>query len=78
MKKSLLKSIAMAAAAALCLTSCSNDEPTPVVAYASVVLEIPANLDNPVLSGAHATLTNVETQQVTAIDGANFIKDGNA
>ena len=62
---------------AMCLTSCSSDDPIPVIPTSMVSLEIPANLENVALSNAVATLTNVQTQQVTTIEGAQFVKDGN-
>ena len=77
MKKIMLKSIMMMLALAMCLTSCSSDDPIPVIPTSTVTLEIPANLENTVLSNANATLTNVETKQVTTIEGAKFVKDGN-
>lgn len=77
MKELFLKSIMMVAAMAMCLTSCKSDDPTPVIATTTVSLEVPANLENPALSNAKATLTNVETQKVTTVDGAAFVKDGN-
>lgn len=77
MIKLFLNSIMMLAAI-FCLTSCSNDEPTPVISDATLSLEVPANLENTVLSNAQATLTNVETQQVTTIDGTSFVKNGNS
>lgn len=77
MKKIMLKSIMMMLALAMCLTSCSSDDPIPVIPTTMVTLEVPANLENTVLSNANATLTNVETKQVTTIEGAKFVKDGN-
>ena len=77
MKKIMLNGILMMLAITLCLTSCKSDDPIPVIPTAMVTLEVPANLENTALSGAHATLTNVETQQVTTIDEAKFIKQGN-
>ena len=58
-------------------TSCKSDDPIPVIPTAMVTLEVPANLENAVLSGAVATLTNVQTQKVTKVEGTQFIKDGN-
>lgn len=77
MKKLFLKSIVMMLAATLFLTSCSGDDPIPVIPTATVTLEIPANLENAVLSGAVATLTNVQTKQATKVEGSKFLKDGN-
>ena len=77
MKKLMLNGIIMMLTAAMCLTSCSSDDPIPVIPTAMVTLEVPANLENTVLSSAHATLTNVETKQVITIDEAKFIKQGN-
>lgn len=77
MKNFIFKSILMMVAMTMCLSSCSSDEPVPVIPTTTVSLEIPANLENTVLSNANATLTNVETQKVTTIDGAGFIKDSN-
>ncbi len=77
MKKLFLKSIVMMLAATLFLTSCSGDDPIPVIPTAMVTLEIPANLENAVLSGAVATLTNVQTKQATKVEGSKFLKDGN-
>lgn len=78
MKKFVLKSFLMMVAMTVCLSSCSSDDPIPVIPTATVSLEVPANLENAVLSNANATLTNVETRQVTTIDGTGFIKDGNS
>ncbi len=77
MKKLILNSIMMMLAFTMCLTSCSSDDPVPVIPTATVTLEVPANLKNVVLSGARATLTNVETKQVVTIDNTKFIKQGN-
>lgn len=77
MKKLMLNSIVMMLAMALCLTSCNSDDPIPVVPTTVVSLEVPANLEDVVLSGAKATLTNVETQQVTTIEASQFVKDEN-
>ena len=77
MKKFFLKSIIMMLTTTLFLTSCSSDDPIPVIPTATVTLEIPANLENAVLSGAVATLTNVQTKQVTTVEGTNFLKEGN-
>ena len=77
MKKLFLKSIVMMLATTLFLTSCSGDDPIPVIPTATVTLEIPANLENAVLSGAVATLTNVQTKQATKVEGSKFLKDGN-
>ena len=77
MKKFFLKSIIMMLTTTLFLTSCSSDDPIPVIPTATVTLEIPANLENAVLSGAVATLTNVQTKQVTTVEGTNFMKEGN-
>lgn len=77
MKKLFLKSIVMMLTATLFLTSCSGDDPIPVIPTATVTLEIPANLENAVLSGAVATLTNVQTKQATKVEGSKFLKDGN-
>ena len=77
MKKFILKSIIMMLTTTLFLTSCSSDDPIPVIPTATVTLEIPANLENAVLSGAAATLTNVQTKQVTTVEGTNFMKEGN-
>ncbi|MBQ1746364.1 MAG: DUF4876 domain-containing protein, partial [Muribaculaceae bacterium] len=77
MKKFILNGIIVMLTAAMCLTSCSSDDPIPVIPTSMVTLEIPANLENTVLSNAVATLTNVQTNQVTTIEGAKFVKDGN-
>lgn len=77
MKKILFTGILMMFTTVLCLTSCSSDDPIPVIPNAVVTLEIPSNLENTVLSGATATLTNVQTQQVTTVDGTLFTKEGN-
>ena len=77
MKKILFTGILMMPTTVLCLTSCSSDDPIPVIPNAVVTLEIPSNLENTVLSGATATLTNVQTQQVTTVDGTLFTKEGN-
>ena len=77
MKKFILKSIVMMLTVTMCMTSCSGDDPIPVIPTAMVTLEVPANLENAVLSGAVATLTNVQTQKVTKVEGTQFIKDGN-
>lgn len=77
MKKILFTGILMMLTTVLCLTSCSSDDPIPVIPNAVVTLEIPSNLENTVLSGATATLTNVQTQQVTTVDGTLFTKEGN-
>ena len=77
MKKLFLKSIVMMFTATLFLTSCSGDDPIPVIPTATVTLEIPANLENAVLSGAVATLTNVQTKQATKVEGSKFVKEGN-
>ena len=75
MKKFMLKGIMMMLTAVLCLTSCSSDDPIPVIPTTMVTLEVPANLENSALSNAVATLTNVQTKKVTTIQGSNFIKD---
>ncbi len=77
MKKLIMSGIIMMLTVAMCLTSCSSDDPIPVIPTSMVSLEIPANLENVALSNAVATLTNVQTQQVTTIEGAQFVKDGN-
>ncbi len=77
MKKLMLNGIIMMLTVAMCLTSCSSDDPIPVIPTAMVTLEVPANLENISLSSAKATLTNVETKQVITIDQAKFIKQGN-
>lgn len=77
MKKILFTGILMMLTTVLCLTSCSSDDSIPVIPNAVVTLEIPSNLENTVLSGATATLTNVQTQQVTTVDGTLFTKEGN-
>lgn len=77
MKKLFLKGIVMMLTATMCFTSCSSDDPTPVIQTAMVTLEIPANLENTVLSNAVATLTNVQTQKVTKVEGSQFVKEGN-
>jgi len=77
MKKFILNGIIMMLTTAMCLTSCSSDDPIPVIPTSMVTLEIPANLENTVLTNAIATLTNVETKQATTIEGSKFVKDGN-
>ena len=77
MKKFILNGIIVMLTAAMCLTSCSSDDPISVIPTSMVTLEIPANLENTVLSNAVATLTNVQTNQVTTVEGATFIKEGN-
>ena len=77
MKKLILKSIMLMLTAAMCLTSCSSDDPIPVIPTATVTLEIPANLENTVLTNAVATLTNVQTKQAYTVEGSFFVKDGN-
>lgn len=77
MKKFILKSILMMLAATMCLSSCKSDDPIPVIPTTMLTLEVPANLENTVLSNATATLTNVQTKQVSTVDGAKFVKDGN-
>ena len=77
MKKFILNGIIVMLTAAMCLTSCSSDDPIPVIPTSMVTLEIPANLENAVLSNAVAKLTNVQTNQVTTVEGAAFLKDGN-
>ena len=78
MKKFILNGIIVMLTAAVCLTSCSSDDPIPVIPTSMVTLEIPANLENTVLSNAVATLTNVQTNQVTTVEGAAFLKDCNS
>ncbi len=77
MKKLFFKSILMMVATALCLTSCSKDEPTPVIQSALLTIEVPANLNNTSISNAKVVLTNVQTKKVTTIEGSQFLKDGN-
>ena len=77
MKKFILNGIIVMLTTTMCLTSCSSDDPIPVIPTSMVTLEIPANLENTVLSNAAATLTNVQTNQVTTVEGATFIKEGN-
>lgn len=77
MKKLILKSIMLMLTAAMCLTSCSGDDPIPVIPTATVTLEIPDNLENTVLTNAVATLTNVQTKQAYTVEGSFFVKDGN-
>ncbi len=76
MKKLILNGIILMLTAALCLTSCSSDDPIPVIPTAVVTLEVPANLENTSLSNAVATLTNVQTKQAVTVDGSFFVKDG--
>lgn len=76
MKKIMLKGILMMLTVSLCLTSCSGDDPIPVIPTTMVTLEVPSNLENVTLSNAHATLTNVQTNVVTTIDQSNIIKQG--
>ena len=77
MKKLILKSIMLMLTAAMCLNSCSSDDPIPVIPTATVTLEIPANLENTVLTNAVATLTNVQTKQAYTVEGSFFVKNGN-
>ena len=77
MKKNLFLSIVMMLSAALSFTSCSDDEKTPVVPMTSVTIEVPANLENPVLSDASATVTNVQTQKSVSLSNDQFIKGDN-
>lgn len=62
--------------AASWLTSCDSDDPVAVVPATLVTVEVPANLENAVLSDALATLVNVETLQSTTVEGSRFVKDG--
>jgi len=77
MKKLILKGIMMMLTVSLCLTSCSSDDPIPVIPTTMVTLEVPANLENVVLTGASAKLTNVETQQVVTVESSQFVKGEN-
>ncbi len=76
MKKNLFACIIAMLSVGIMFTSCSGDK-TPVVAQTAVSLEIPANLQDVVLSNATLTLTNVATQQTTIASGDNFVNDGN-
>ena len=42
-----------------------------------LTIEVPANLENTSISGGKVVLTNVQTQQVTTVEGSQFVKDGN-
>ena len=77
MKKLILKGIIMMLSLTVCLSSCNGDDPIPVIPTTMVTLEVPANLENTVLSNANAKLTNVETKQVITVEGSKFVKDGN-
>ena len=76
MKKNLMMSIVAMLTLGFAFTSCSSDDETPVVPQSTLTLEIPANLQNVVLSNASATLTNVETNAVATGVG-QFVKNGN-
>ena len=77
MKKTVLLSIMMMLSVGLFLTSCKSDDETPVVPMTSLTLEIPANLENTVLSNASAVVTNVQTQKVVNVANDQFVKNGN-
>ena len=77
MKKNLFACIIAMLSVGIMFTSCSDDK-TPVVAQTAVSLEIPANLENVVLTGANLVMTNVATQQAYIASGDNvFQKNGN-
>lgn len=76
MKKTVFLSIMMMLSVGLFMTSCSSDDDTPVVPMTSLTLEIPANLQNAVLSNASAVVTNVQTQQVVNVTNDKFQKSG--
>ena len=77
MKKLILKGVIMMLSLTVCLSSCNGDDPIPVIPTTMVTLEVPANLENTVLTNANAKLTNVETKQVITVEGSKFVKDGN-
>ena len=75
MKKTLISGIMMMLAVGMTMVSCkSDDDSIPVVPVTSISLEVPANLENAVLSSASATLTNVNTQAVHTAAGDRFVK----
>ena len=77
MKKNLFACIIAMLSVGIMFTSCSDDK-TPVVAQTAVSLEIPANLENVVLTGANLVMTNVATQEAYIASGDNvFQKNGN-
>lgn len=76
MKKSVMKSIAMMLAVSMAFASCSSDDSVPVIPTATLNIEIPANLENAVLSDATATLTNVETLKEYTLGDEALIKNG--
>jgi hypothetical protein len=77
MKKNLFACIIAMLSVGIMFTSCSDDK-TPVVAQTAVSLEIPANLENVVLTGASLVMTNVATQEAYIASGDNvFQKNGN-
>ena len=76
MKKTVFLSIIMMLSVGLFMTSCSSDDDTPIVPMTSLTLEIPANLQNAVLSNASAVVTNVQTQQVVNVTNDKFLKSG--
>ena len=77
MKKNLFACIIAMLSVGIMFTLCSDDK-TPVVAQTAVSLEIPANLENVVLTGANLVMTNVATQEAYIASGDNvFQKNGN-
>lgn len=77
MKKTVILSIIMMLSVGLFVTSCKSDDETPVVPMTTVILEIPSNLANAVLSNASGALTNVQTQKVVNVTNDQFVKTGN-
>ena len=78
MKKTLIKGIMMMLVGGMAMVSCSSDDDDiAVIPVTTVTLEIPANLENAVLSNASAKLTNVQTQREYTIGSDKFVKNGN-
>lgn len=77
MKKTVFLSIMMMLSVGLLMTSCKSDDETPVVPMTSLTLEIPSNLENAVLTGASAVITNVQTQKTVNVTNDQFVKSGN-
>lgn len=78
MKKTFIKGIMMMLVGGMTMASCSSDDDDiAVIPVTTVTLEIPANLENAVLSNASAKLTNVQTQREYTIGSDKFVKNGN-
>lgn len=77
MKKNLFMSVLVMLTTGLALTSCKDDDSTPVIPTATLTIEIPDNLANVELSNAVTTITNVQTNRQQSADRGAWVKNGN-